>query len=347
MKKFVSCVLGVAFAGTVHGHHSMTWHFDRDIEITVEGVISEFKFVNPHGRILIDVTDEEGRIETWDCELNGAASSVRRGWTDEVFQPGQRITITAFPARRIERECYFQLGVFADGRRIARNERITEASTAVASAPANRLGPIRGEIPNFSGLWGAPGAGGGPPAPGDENPYAWLLSEAGLRALEAYDPITGDPSLQCKPVSIRRLWTTGGPTEIRQEDDRVIIRHEFMDAERTVYLDQSEHPEDLTERALGHSIGWFEGRTLVIDTVGYEPGVIYQFPGLPHSNRLHTMERLSLADDGQSFEITWVAEDSEYFVDQLSDTHIWKASDVAPSEYNCVHPELGVAREAG
>ena len=61
-----------------------------------------------------------------------------------------------------------------------------------------------------------------------------------------------------------------------------------------------------------------------------------------HSNQLHTVERVILGDDGQSFEISWVAEDPEYFADRLTGTHRWEANDVAPGAYGCVHPELGV-----
>ena len=91
-----------------------------------------------------------------------------------------------------------------------------------------------------------------------------------------------------------------------------------MDVERKVYMDLSKHPEGLAEHPMGHSIGRYEGNTLVIDTVAYEPSVLFQFPGLPHSNQLHTVERLTLSEDGQQFEGTWTADDSDYFNEQLS-----------------------------
>ena len=342
MGKLIFCILVAWFSGEVYGHHSMTWHFDRDKEITIEGVITEFKFVNPHGRILLDVTDESGRAQIWDCELNGAASAARNGWTEDLFQPGQHITVTGFAARRNERECYYQSGVLSDGTRIARSEQIRERVTVTTLPVENPNNVVTADLPNFGGVWRGTGPFSGPPGPGEENPHSWVLSEAGLRVLDVYDPIAEDPSLKCKPVSIRRLWSNGSPTEIRQEDDVVVIHHEWMDAERTVYLNQSEHPKDLAESALGHSIGWYEERALVIDTVGYEAGVIYQFPGLPHSNQLHTVERLTLSEDELAFDIAWVAEDSEYFIDSLSGIHNWVATDVPVREYNCVHPELGV-----
>ena len=283
--------------------------------------------------------NESGGTEVWDCELNGAASAARNGWTTDLFRVGQGITVEGFAARRNERECYYQSGVFSDGTRIDRGEQI-EADVAVISPSVERPSTVgSSNVPNFGGVWRGTGPFSGPPGPGGENPHSWVLSEAGRRVLDAYDPVAEDPSLKCRPVSIRRLWSNGSPTEIRQEDDVVIIHHEWMDAERTVYLNQLEHPEDLAEGALGHSIGWYEGRTLVIDTVGYEPGVIYQFPGLPHSNQLHTVEHLSLDDDGLGLEVNWTADDSEYFTDQLSGSRSLEASDGEMKKYNCTHPE--------
>ena len=173
------------------------------------------------------------------------------------------------------------------------------------------------------------------------NRFARVLSEPGQRALAAYDPIVDDPSIHCNPVSLTRLWGTGNPTEITQEDDVFTIHHEWMDAIRTVYLGMSEHPEDIADRVLGHSIGSYDGSTLVIDTVAYEPSVLFQFPGLPHSNQLHTVERLTLAEDGQTFEVSWTAEDSEYFTEQIAGrSRPLQRLNTTLRRYDCTHPEV-------
>ncbi len=60
---------------------------------------------------------------------------------------------------------------------------------------------------------------------------------------------------------------TGAPLSITRENDRVILRHKWMDVKRIVYLNQREHPKGGVRTSLGHSIGPFEGDTLVIETV--------------------------------------------------------------------------------
>ena len=52
-------------------HHSFDYHFDRSQSITVEGVVKEFRLINPHSHLLLYVTDDAGVTEEWNCELPG------------------------------------------------------------------------------------------------------------------------------------------------------------------------------------------------------------------------------------------------------------------------------------
>ena len=340
MQKKAMIVAAGVITVTAHAHHSNDYHFDRNVGVTVNGTVKAFRFINPHSRLLVDVTGEDGSVVTWDCEMGGANVMMRRGWTQDVFQPGDEVVIQGIAARRHETECYFDSAEFADGRVIE----LGDSFDAGAPAAERRVygAPVPAGIPNFNGVWHRPGgpAGGGPRL-GAENVLAEVLTVAGRQALADYDPVFDDPALTCSPVSIRRLWSNNDLHEIEQTADRVVIRHEWMDAVREVRLDMDEHPANLESRVLGHSIGWYESSTLVIDTVGYEAGMWTQHPGLPHSDQLHTVERLALGESGDSFELTIVAEDPMYYTESLTTTRSLRASDQVPREYNCTHPELG------
>ena len=231
-----------------------------------------------------------------------------------------------------------------NGRRIALSDSF---DMQISEEPAPVLGtPDNGTVPNFSRVWQRARGGTdrppqGGPRLGGPNRNAWVLSELGRAALDSYDSVFDDPALECSPVSIRRLWGNNDLTEIEQTADSVIIRHEWMDAVREVNLMLNQHPENLEPRLLGHSIGWYEDDTLVIDTIGYEAGMLEQHPGLPHSEHLHTVERLTLAEEGNRFEITILMEDPLYFTDQLSTSRSFVVANAVPQEYNCTHPELG------
>ena len=341
MKRTAMILAAGVIAVPAHAHHSNDYHFDRNVGVTVSGTVKMFRFINPHARLLVDVTGEDGSVAIWDCEMSGSNGLMRRGWTREVFRPGDEVVIQGFAARRHATECYFDTAEFADGRVIALGDSFdadaltTERQVSTMSLPEG--------VPDFSRVWQRSGGGGGGGGPqlGGPNRLALVLNEAGRQALAEYDPVLDDPALTCSPVSIRRLWGNNDLTEIEQTDNRVVIRHEWMDAVREVHLDMGEHPASLEDRVLGHSIGWYEGPTLVIDTVGYGAGMLAQHPGLPHSNQLHTVERLTLGESGDSFELSIVAEDALYYTEPVTATRSFRASDLVPREYNCTHTELG------
>ena len=147
------------FLGTAHAHHSFGYQFDPDKVVTFSGTVQEFRFINPHAQILVDVTGENGQIETWDCEFRGGNGLARTGWTVNTFQPGQAIEITGFAARRNPRGCYFDFAILADGTRITHDDPL--GGDPFAEGEAVRASTSDG-IPNFAGVWGK-ARGWGPP----------------------------------------------------------------------------------------------------------------------------------------------------------------------------------------
>ena len=105
-----------------------------------------------------------------------------------------------------------------------------------------------------------------------------------------------EPYTACLPMSVPRVnpypwkfsmsYTSKGLTYI-------YILHETGDAgaHRVVYMDGRKHPDDLLPTWWGHSIGSWEGDTLVIDTVGYNDKFWFDSRGTPHTQKLHTIER--------------------------------------------------------
>jgi hypothetical protein len=117
-----------------------------------------------------------------------------------------------------------------------------------------------------------------------------------------------EPHARCKPSgSVRQMQTPYGVEIVdRPELQRVYIfdiggPHSY----REVFMDGRTHPRSLLPSAYGHSIGWWEGDTLVVDTVGYNEGFWIDRRGLPATDRLHTLERFTRRlHDTMSYEIT-------------------------------------------
>ena len=94
-----------------------------------------------------------------------------------------------------------------------------------------------------------------------------LMTPAGEKAVAAYDPFKDDPTFRCDPVAIRRVWgAPGTPLEIVRDGNDVVLRHEWMDVRRVIHMNMKEHPKNGPRGSLGHSIGHWEGDTLVIET---------------------------------------------------------------------------------
>src|SRR6266850_7076182 len=113
-----------------------------------------------------------------------------------------------------------------------------------------------------------------------------------------------EPYVACTPMSVPRMnpypwrfvnsYTSKGLTEI-------YILHELGDAgaHRVIYMDGRKHPDDLFPTWYGHSIGRWEGDTLVIDTVGYNDKFWFDSRGTPHTEKLHTIERWTRINYGR------------------------------------------------
>jgi hypothetical protein len=112
-----------------------------------------------------------------------------------------------------------------------------------------------------------------------------------------------DPYTICLPMMVLRTnpypwkfamsYTAGGLTHI-------YILHELADggAHRVVYMDGRAHPGDLLPTWLGHSIGRWDGDTLVIDTVGFNDTSWFDRRGTPHTEQLHIVERYTRLNYG-------------------------------------------------
>ncbi len=83
-------------------HHSFASVFTADgeeaIEV-IEGSVRVFKILNPHGALIVSVTNEAGATEGWLIELSPAAQLAREGWTDDSLSAGDAVTVSIFPSR--------------------------------------------------------------------------------------------------------------------------------------------------------------------------------------------------------------------------------------------------------
>ena len=103
----LSCVAVVAWAGVAHAHHSIAGVYDRTRDVTVDGVVTQFQFVNPHPVMIVDVR-RGGATERWQLEMDNRGELAGVGFTEITFKPGDRVVVTGSPARREPYRLYIQ-----------------------------------------------------------------------------------------------------------------------------------------------------------------------------------------------------------------------------------------------
>jgi hypothetical protein len=317
----------VLLLSSAHAHHSDAPHFHMDQNDRHEGVITEFKFVNPHGYIYFDETSASGSVESWRCELPAAVTLRRLGWSAETLVPGQTVTVDASPARREANHCYLNAFVLDDGTVVPRED----AGPVLVAEGAARQRPLRLENgqPNIAGHWATQQRSGPRERP--------TQTAAALEAAEIFEYEFDHPALRCESVGIIHGWPFGRfVNQITQTDDRVTIDYGYMDLERTIFLNVTEHPDDLEHSVGGHSIGYWEDDVLVVDTARITAGAVSPLNEIMHSDQYQVVERFWYEEQTQTLVHEYTADDPLYFDGPFSGRDVADISAVPYQPYDCL-----------
>lgn len=199
------------------------------------------------------------------------------------------------------------------------------AFSAVLLAQTGKHPEMIKNMPNLSGTWYQGTGNSAAGVPKDDASgvpfYGFTKQEPSLQpaALETYranrkdltDPRSkgrddSDPSNSCYPPGPTRIFTLPRPFEIRQTEGVVYILSETDHWVRRIYMDGRGHPDGYPSAWMGHSIGKYEGNTLVIDTADINENTWIDTLGHPHSDALHLVQRFRrLSHDTLEIEITF------------------------------------------
>lgn len=90
----------LAAAGPLSAHHSVPVNFDQSKEVSVEGVLKEIKWVNPHAHFRLSVAQPDGSQLEWLVEMGATNTMKRAGFPMERFMVGEKYTVIGPPGRR-------------------------------------------------------------------------------------------------------------------------------------------------------------------------------------------------------------------------------------------------------
>jgi len=331
----------LVYCAPVLAHHGFGL-FDMKQDIELQGTLTGIDFVNPHSYIYFNVVATDGTVTGMRCEMRAATVLRRSGWSRDMFVDGAQVVITGHPHRDDPSSCYVETLAIGDAPVLERYQQLDRNKPASVSDRPLRL---PGGQPNLAGEWAQeqyllanPDEGdlgklvpkslveaveSGKLAAADAPDAGWFprpvtLTEAGQAASEAVKNLPPDqvPRLNCEITSILFDWVFDGPVNRITQGENAITIEYGRGLIRTVHMDMDRHPADIALSRAGHSIGYWDGDTLVVDTVGFEPGIVAG--NVPHSAEFHVIERFSLVSDPKGLKREYVAEDPLYFSDQYT-----------------------------
>lgn len=192
------------------------------------------------------------------------------------------------------------LGAQGDDPILLLNEFRDRAAVPQGPTPRTREGK-----PDLSGIWINVYNPDDPPPP--LKPWA-----AELHRQRIENNSKDYPGGYCLPANAAPI-TRAFPYKFVQTPTLIVVLHESdTPGVRQIFLDGRGHPPDINPTWEGHSIGHWEGDTLVIDTSGYNDRSWLSLSGIPHTERLHTVERIRRPDYGH-IEVEVTMDDSEAF----------------------------------
>ena len=300
----VSALIAAAMLGApAFAHHSMAF-YDQTQEILIEGTVSRFDWVNPHMYLYIETESPEGETVVIQGEGLGITQALVDGLDRDALQPGMPIVVRANPNRGGFGKQVKVLDVTTEDGEIhpfyaanTRTRRLTPADSLEGKWAPTRasLGAAFGALARF------------PLSP---------------EARAAQEEMLGDGLCFAEPTPVLSIFDEMRSIELGEAEVVLHFDNTGDHVIRTVHMG-AEHPADLEPSRHGHSVGRWEGETLVIDTIGFEPNISGLGLSVPSSPAKRTVERLTLTEDRTRLRYEVTVEDPMYLTEPAMLTQQW------------------------
>jgi hypothetical protein len=311
MKKIaaLACLISLAITVPVVAHHSAA-AYNTQQEIKVVGTVTVYNFKNPHVYMTLQVKKPDGTTGTMEVEAGAASVLSPLGFNKDSVKVGEVVTVTGNPSRNSpDKEMLGRDLTKSDGSyiplNIASRSVYASSSTSAATTIAGTwFSPMR----SFTGFLG--GARG------------WPTNDK-ARAAAVTDP-KGNTQKDCVPIGIPALMFYPVANTIKVERDRVVMDVDWMDSERIIYLDGRKHPPATQTSLLGHSVGRWEGTTLVVETTNFKEHSMGISTTVPSSTQKKVTEKFTVGPDGKTLVYSGTIEDPVYLNGPINWSGTWE-----------------------
>ncbi len=226
----------------------------------------------------------------------------------------------------------------------------TQAATPQASGEQGTTWASIAKLPDWQGIWeldwrsGNGGLAAARPAPPKLTPTAQAKLDAYKKAQQSGKDLQPDQA-NCLPPGMPQVMTQPYPMEFLYRPGIVLIAIEAYMQFRHIYTDGRPHPADPDALFQGHSIGHWEGDTLVVDTVGFVPFSNIA-PGVGHSDQMHIVERIRRTGP-ETLQVEQTITDPKVLAEPWTVVHPYKLVKDDLREYICEQNNHDSADEEG
>jgi hypothetical protein len=302
-------------------HHSVSAFFDRDEITEVEGIVTAFFWRNPHVEVNLLVENADGETEEWRLEGGALNTLTRRGFRQDMVTIGDRVRGAGNPSRRNQHEIFVTNFLLSSGEEIIftdvnaplrwtdPSQSLSVASTAGETTPISETPPT-----GIFRVWSWGGTIHRLRRPISATPAA-------QEASAGWDPLTDDPALRCAAPGMPNANLNPYPIEFIDEGDRIRLRIEEWDATRVIHMNTDADSGAQAPSLLGYSVGHWEGKTLLIETIQVDAPYLDD-SGTPQSENAEIFERYTLSEDEDRLDYEVIVIDPQYLLEPA----IWDAS---------------------
>jgi hypothetical protein len=291
---------------TATAHHSPA-AYDMKQVVTIIGAVTRYQWANPHVYVYIEQAADTGEKVEWEIEAAPPSIMRRVGLGRDTLHIGDVLTVKGYPAKNPQRKDLFPYLIQRGEQTLLSLQDFTKLG---APADAGRAAGLDGQwsmAVNFRTI----GISASPPVS--------KLTAKGAEALKRFDEKT-TPTSNCIPSPAPAAIITPELTRITVADGLIYIETEAEGTRRTVHMNGASH-EGARFSIQGHSIGRWEGATLVVDTTHFA----YHGSGngggngigaaVPSGAQKHLIERFALSADAKSLTYQFEATDPEYLTE--------------------------------
>jgi hypothetical protein len=321
---FVAFIAAGSMAGSVGAHHSYS-EYDDTKSVEIEGTLVEAGWRNPHARILVEAVDASGKRVTWDIESAGLNNFTRMNVPLEIFVAGDTVKVAGWPSKRSGTRMYGTNLLAADGRELVMwryskplwSERslgygsdfsLFEAGTASGSTNLFRtwVSDLDDSDANPSSLFAA---------------LSWPLTPTAQAVAARFDPVTNTTTEGCTPKGMPAIMRQPFPIEFVDRGATIELKLEEYDTLRTIHM-RPGPVGDVPRALLGHSVGKWDGSTLVVETTRLSEPYLNN-TGAPMGPNAQLVERFSPSADGSRLEYTITITDTASLTAPVEGKRSW------------------------